>query len=73
MEFTRMISCMDSISPETVRIAGNHSDASGALVTLFGLFGLRGKLMERLGHVVPDTQSAYRLPGYTTSRYGLSS
>ncbi|WP_232688539.1 hypothetical protein [Halobacterium zhouii] len=63
---------MDSISPESVRIAGNYSNASGALATFCGLFGLRGKLMERLGHVVPDTRSAYRLPGYTSPSYGLS-
>ena len=66
-----MIRRMDSISPETVRIAGNHSHASGALATLCGLFGLRGKLMERFGHAVPDSPSAYRLPGYTSPSDGL--
>jgi hypothetical protein len=62
---------MDSISPESVRIAGNHSDASGALDTLFGLFGLRGKLMERFGHVGTDSRSAYRLPRHTSPSEGL--
>ena len=66
-----MITRMDSISPESVRIAGNHSTASGALATLFGLFGLRGKLMERSGRVGADSQSANRLPDHTSPSEGL--